>query len=88
MRAADLMWRMSYPHAERYLANKSPQEIFANVENSTFTLPDEKGFRPLEKQIARIELANTIYFKFQNKASEFLNSNFPEELEQIIDFYS
>src|SRR3989344_4142923 len=79
MRAADLMWRMSYPHAERYFHNCSPEEVVKNINDSTFSLSDEKGLRPLEKRIARIELANTLKFKFKDEVGEEISREFSKE---------
>jgi hypothetical protein len=82
MRIADLLWRVSYPQAQIYMVNSNPEEIFERVKETCIEGEKihlgETGLR-----IARLEFANTMFFKFGKESNRILLPDYKEELESI-----
>ena len=87
MRAADLLWRVTYPSMHAYIPNASPEEWKERMESKAFHYSPKHKLGGIESQIGKIELANTLYFKFKEKAKELLKSMYEYELIKIIKFY-
>ncbi|MEK6820357.1 MAG: hypothetical protein AABX71_01480, partial [Nanoarchaeota archaeon] len=87
VRVADLLWRVTYPHAEIYMADKPPEEILSRVKETCLSEPFLSHLGDIGTQIARIEFANMIHFKFREKAKEALEKDYGKELERIVQFY-
>ncbi|MAG02063.1 hypothetical protein CMI42_01895 [Candidatus Pacearchaeota archaeon] len=70
----------------------SPESILDYMQNEELGKTDKQGklcrfFLPESYQIARIELANTMYDLFPDR-TDLLRKDFSKELEQVAEFYS
>tara|TARA_Y100000034_G_C6889371_1_gene408868 strand:+ start:78 stop:833 length:756 start_codon:yes stop_codon:yes gene_type:complete len=88
VRAADLLWRVSFPCTQIYLPKASTLETLKKLEDTALGLPSPHTLGKIEKQIGKIELVNTMFFKFPNKAPELLKKNYNSELKTIMEFYN
>lgn len=87
LRIGDFLWRASYPCMRSYSADFDPDQVKKRIEEVCLYEPnsplDEVGF-----EIAKLELANTMYFKFGEKqARKVLAKDYNSELQRIEEFY-
>ncbi len=87
MRTADLLWRTSYPQAQIYMANLEPEEILQMIEK-TCLKGERTHLGEIGIQIARLDFANTMFYKFGEKAFPLLEQEYSKELKKIIRLYS
>ncbi len=87
VRAADLLWRVTFPHCQIYLKDKTPREILNIVELIAIEMKAPHNLDNIEKQIGRIELVNTLYYKFGEECKKILSPKYSMELRKIINFY-
>lgn len=88
VRTADLLWRTSYPHAQIYMADETPEHILSRFKE--FCISDElqPHLGEIGIQIAKLEFANTMFFKFGREVStKLLLPKYKRELEIIASFY-
>ncbi|MDP2926484.1 MAG: hypothetical protein Q8N99_08960 [Nanoarchaeota archaeon] len=85
MRIADLLWRVTYPHAQTYMTNWSPEDIFKRVKETCMER-EKTHLGEVGLGIGRIEFANTMFFKFGEEAERVLLLEYKEELERIVLF--
>lgn len=88
VRGADLLWRVTLPCLETYYKEKGVKEAYEIIQQDSIYMNPPKSLRKIEKQIGRIELANTLHYKFGNKVYDLLKKgNYGKELKKIVDFY-
>lgn len=89
VRDADYVWRATLPHAKIYMDNLNPEEVIKRVEETCLNTKPPKNLETTAKQIAKIELANTLHYKFQEQGAEVLKQKgYKRELEIVKRFYS
>jgi hypothetical protein len=88
MRAADLLWRCTFPGIEAYMPNASPDEWVKRMESKAFNYSQKHKLGKIESQIGKIELVNTMLTKFQEEAECILHSKYKKELEKVKNFYN
>ncbi|MBU0466795.1 MAG: hypothetical protein KJ718_01365 [Nanoarchaeota archaeon] len=86
VRAADLLWRVTYPCVQIYLPELSVKHALTKLEKTSLNLKSPHTLGETEKQIARIELANTLLFKFGKAAHQVLQENYLKELNKVLLF--
>ena len=79
--AADLLWRVTYPYFQNYLSGKSPEEILKITKETALEMKAPYNLRKIEKYIGRIELVNSMFFKFGNQAKKILFPEYKKELD-------
>jgi hypothetical protein len=82
MRIADLLWRVTYPHAQIYMESWNPEKILKRV-NETCLEGEKAHLGEVGLKIGRLEFVNTMHFKFGKKAERVLLPEYKEELERI-----
>lgn len=70
----------------------SPERILKYMQKDELEIVDNNGrpnrfYIPESYKIARIELVNTIFNLFSDKAENLLRKDFSSELEQVVEFY-
>lgn len=87
VRTADLLWRVTYPQTQIYMANETPENLLKRV--GEICLEGEKThLGEIGIQIAKLELVNTMVFKFEkDKTAKVLKKEYEKELEKIASFY-
>lgn len=80
VRIADLIWRVTYPHSQIYMANEGFEEIYKRVKETCLSKELLPCLGEIGEKITRIEFVNTICFKFPKKAQKLLEKDFGEEL--------
>ena len=91
VRDADYSWRVTLPCNQIYLFSKgitNPQEVLKIAEEVCLESKPPHNLKGPSKQIARIEIANTLYHKFQEEAEQALKPKYSRELEIIKNFYA
>ena len=88
LRMSDFLWRATYPVVEIYIPDEDVTKTKKRIEETCLYEPNsplgDMGF-----EIAKLELANTIYFKFgEEQARQTLGDEYSQELEQIKAFYN
>jgi hypothetical protein len=99
---ADYPWRVTLPCNQIYLFDKgitNPYEIIKRAEDSCLNTEPPHNLKGIAKKIAKIELANTIYFKYEiqkdseipeefpDQATKALQQNYSKELRIVQKFY-
>ncbi len=79
---ADMLWRVSLPQVENYFADREAVEVLSQLERVTFK-PAPHDLSPAAEQIARVELANTMMFKFPQAAADLMRDRYRVEVEKI-----
>ncbi len=64
VRAADLLWRVTYPHLMIYMENEGLENISERIGESVFSAEIIHHLGAVGERIARIEFANTLSFRF------------------------
>ena len=64
VRDADLIWRVTYPCLRISMMSKNYEEVLAKFENTCINLRGHLGLGPIALEIAKIELVNTIEYRF------------------------
>ncbi|MBS3079321.1 hypothetical protein J4218_04320 [Candidatus Pacearchaeota archaeon] len=85
MRIADLLWRVTYPCVQIYMANLCSEEIFKRVKETCIE-GEKTHLGEIGLRIGRLEFANTMFFKFGKEARKVLLPEYKEELERIVLF--
>ena len=90
VRDADYLWRVTLPCNEIYLFSKGildPKEVLKRAEEGCLNVKPSKKLEDVAQQIARIELVNTLHYKFPDQAIPTLQQHYPKELAIIKKFY-
>ncbi len=88
MRIADLLWRVTYPHAEIYMRDWSPEDILKRVEK-TCLIGEKVHLGEVGVALGKLELANTMYFKFgEEEARRVLLPEYEKELERVAENFA
>ncbi|MEK6983826.1 MAG: hypothetical protein AABX33_04600 [Nanoarchaeota archaeon] len=87
VRAADLLWRVTYPNLQIYFGDAPAEDALIKLENSALKLAPPRELEGVEKAIGRMELVNTLFFKFRQDIHDLLRKNYGPELEKIKEFY-
>ena len=87
VRASDLLWRVTYPMLQQYHPCASPKETLEKLENKSIYMPEPHNLGEIETQIGRVELVNTLFFKFSDEAQKLLRPKYEQELEKIVESY-
>lgn len=87
VRAADLLWRVTYPHAQIYLSKYTPQQMLQRIEDTCLEA-EKYHLGEIGAKIGRLEFANMMHFKFGDSAKDVLFPKYKEELEKILSFYN
>jgi len=87
VRFADFLWRPTFPCLQIFFPKESEDELVNIVERTCLYEPKS----PLEGvafEIAKIELANTIFFRFgEKKAEKVLKKDYFPEFKKVKEFY-
>ena len=87
VRSADFLWRVTHPLNQIYIPNEDALETIQRAEESCLYEP-KTPLGDIATQIAKIELANSIYHKFPTQAEQTLKPNYSKELEIIKKLYT
>lgn len=88
VRAADLMWRVSYPCLQIYQGDNTLAKILEVTNGTALYMPPPRNLRETELKIARIEFVNSLFFRFGAQVKNVLGKEYKEELDKITRFYS
>ena len=88
VRAGDHLWRVSFPAMEIYFPDLPLEQALIRMKEDTFQEPPFT-LEGIESDVGRLELANTLVFKFgKDKAAKVLKERgYEKELERIVAFY-
>jgi len=86
MRIADLLWRVTCPHAQIYMANWNPEDILKRV-GETCLEGEKAHLGEVGLRIGKLEFVSTMYFKFGEKVGRVLLPEYKEELERVSNIY-
>jgi len=67
VRAADLLWRVTYPHAQIYMQDKNPEHIRKRIDETCLNKSLLPHLGEIGSLMALIEFENTMLFKFNKK---------------------
>jgi len=88
---SDYLYRVTLPCNQTYLFSvgiTDPREVVKRAEDCCLNGEPPKNLEAVAQQIAKIELANTIFFKFPEQADEVLREkDYSKELEIVKRFY-
>ena len=87
VRAADILWRVSYPCLQAYYRDSPVSKILEVCEGTALYMPSPRNLRSIELEIAKIEMVNTLFFKFGDVAEPVLKLKYEKELIKIIYLY-
>lgn len=88
VRNADMLWRVTYPNLKIYVPDSTPELTFNRLSKATLDLPPPRNLEPIVTEIARLELANTMFYEFGEKCSSFLKTQgYSKELGRVVDSY-
>lgn len=83
MRSADLLWRVTVPNIKIYTPHLKPEELINYIEKTALEInKPEFSLKGPEKDIARIETANSLLYIFGEKAKIALRG-FEKEIEYV-----
>ncbi len=86
--AADMLWRITLICMNIYRNDYSAEETLMKGEETTFNKKPIKELGEFALAIGRLELANTVFYKFGRDGEEALKKHgYSEELELIKKFY-
>lgn len=98
LRCADMLWRFSYPHNQIYRPKVKPEEVLSVMEGKDglgkfLNNENLRGGYDLQDiaiavRLARIELVNSLYFKYGECASDALGDRYSDELDIVKTVYS
>lgn len=84
VRAADLLWRVTYPCLNIYFGDATPKEAFEKMENSALRKPEPFDLDTIAMSIGRVELVNTMVYKFRDKCYDLLKKRgYQKELTKV-----
>lgn len=88
IRAADLLWRVTFPHLKIYLTDAGPGEALKRMEESALNKSFPFNLDKAALSIGRIELVNTMIYKFGDKCYSLLKEkHYEKELVKVLSFY-
>lgn len=87
MRAADLLWRVTYPCIETYHSGKSVESLIEISEKNSLEMRHPYSLNDIAKNMGRIELVNSLFWKFKKKSFGALSEKYGPELEKIRKMY-
>ncbi len=92
VRDADYLWRVTLPCNEIYLFSKgilNPTEVLQRAEDCCLNVKPPKKSEDVAQQVARIEIANTLLYRFQESGEQALKERgYTQELDIVKRFYS
>jgi len=88
VRDSDYLWRVTLPCVKIYSDGLSPEKLIKESEENALDKNPPFNLEKTSRQIGRLELANTIFYKFPNESEEVLRNEYSKEFEQIKRFYN
>jgi len=83
---ADMLWRVTLPEVLQHTKDEGANSVLTRLERVAF-MSAPHDLSSVAEQIARLELANTMVYRFPEDASKLLGEKYKPELERMKCFY-